>query len=358
VSAPSPGRPIRVVVVDDSPFMRKVLTLMLESDPVIRVVGTARDGEEGVETVRRLRPDLVTMDIEMPRMDGLAALRKIMLETPVPVMMVSSITTDGARATLDALELGAVDFIPKALSGESFDIARVQAELLHKVKSIVERKASPAPRRTSPPVVPMRPIDQPARTPNRPHHAMRLVVIGASTGGPAALQQIIPRLPRNLPVGILVAQHMPPVFTAQLADRLNAASQVTVREATDGDSVEPGTVLIAPGGKHMTVRRYGSRVRVRISIHPEDSLYHPCIDITMKSAADVFERAVLAVILTGMGSNGAAGLEQIKACGGVVIAQDEQSCVVYGMPKAAVEGGLADIVTPAERVADEIAGFF
>ena len=256
---------IKVLVVDDSAFMRKALSMMLESDPAIKVIGTARDGEEGVEMARRLKPDLVTMDIEMPRMDGLAALREIMKTDPIPVMMVSSLTTDGASATLDALEMGAVDFIPKQLSYVSLDIVKIKEDLLAKIKDIARRKgilmaqarranfarlsdtrapagATRPSRRTADPLAPLRSL-------RKRNHAVGIIAVGSSTGGPPALQAVIPRLPHNLPVGVVIAQHMPATFTQSMAERLNTLSKVSVKEAADGDSIEPGTVLIAPGGR-------------------------------------------------------------------------------------------------------------
>ena len=362
---------IRVVVVDDSAFMRKAITLMLESDPIIKVVGTARDGEEGVEKVRRLKPDLVTMDIEMPRMDGLAALREIMQKTPTPVMMISSVTTEGAQATLDALELGAVDFIPKQSSYVSLDIIKIRDDLLSKIKDIVRRKqvlmsryrqrarTSSAP--TTPGSIRGRSALGAAELPRilgKRNHPVSIIAIGSSTGGPPALQSIITALPRNLPVGIVVAQHMPRTFTASLAARLDSLSQVTVREAVNLEPLEPGTVLIAPGGQHLTVRRVGGKPVVQVSDRPLETLYHPCVDIMLQSVAEAYKQAAMGVILTGMGCNGLTGIRLLKAKGGVAIAQNEESCVVYGMPRAIIEANLADHVAPVEQIAGEILSFF
>ncbi|MEE8576419.1 MAG: chemotaxis-specific protein-glutamate methyltransferase CheB, partial [candidate division Zixibacteria bacterium] len=270
---------IRIVVVDDSAFMRKAITMMLESDPAIKVIGTARDGEEGVEKVRLLKPDLVTMDIEMPRMDGLTALRQIMAKNPTPVMMVSSVTTEGAQATMEALELGAVDFIPKQSSYVSLDIVKIRDELIGKIKDIVKRKhivlrqhrqrafrsaatgsaqsrqtTDYTHRTTEPPKV---------RILGKRKHTIAIIAIGSSTGGPPALQAIIPTLPKNLPVGVVIAQHMPPMFTKSMADRLNQLSRVEVREAVDNEPVMPGNVLICPGGKHLLVEKHNHRPVVR-----------------------------------------------------------------------------------------------
>jgi len=375
VTGTAAGKQIKILVVDDSAFMRKALCIMLESDPMIKVIGTARDGEEGVEKARRLKPDLVTMDIEMPRMDGLTALREIMSSNPVPVMMVSSLTTDGASATLDALEMGAVDFIPKQQSFVSLDIVKIKDDLLAKIKDIARRKSilMARHRRVSKAVKPGSgaPRPQPRRATSRPpvdmsvatpaakrNHNVGIVVVGSSTGGPPALQAVIPRLPRNLPVGLLVVQHMPAMFTKSLAERLDSLSKVNVREAADRDQIEPGQVLIAPGGKQMAIKRIGGRAQVAISDHPVEALYKPCVDNTVLSVADIYGKSTLAVMLTGMGSNGKQGFQAVKGKGGKVIAQNEDSCVVYGMPRAVIEAGLADHVVPIDNVASELLSYF
>ncbi len=304
---------VTVVVVDDSAFMRKAITMMLESDPTIKVIGTARDGEEGVEKVRRLKPDLVTMDIEMPRMDGLTALRADHVHQ-------SGAGDDdfidyhrGAQATLDALELGAVDFIPKQMSFVSLDIVKIKDELLQKIKHIVKRKSilmaryrtragfravtgQQAPGATAKSLI--RPSDKPVESAKaliKRHHNVNLIAIGSSTGGPPALQSVIPALPRSLPVGIVIAQHMPPMFTKSLAERLDQLSQVTVREAVNGESIEPGTVLIAPGGMHLTVVRRSGRLTAVVNAEPVGTLYHPCVDVLFNSVAETVGGAALGV---------------------------------------------------------------
>lgn len=348
--------------------MRKALTMMLESDPGIKVVGSARNGEEGIAKVRQLKPDLVTMDVEMPQMDGLTALRRIMASDPVPVMMVSSITTDGARATLDALELGAVDFIPKQMSYVSLDIVKIKDELIAKIRDIVSRKHILMARfRTRRSFRDAReglttlrtPLIQPGHTaPPKRHKKIDIIALGSSTGGPPALQTLISALPRNLPVGMVIAQHMPPMFTKSLAERLDSLSSVTVREAADGDPIEAGTVLIAPGGKHLTVKRYGGRARAVVSTEPSDTLYKPCVDVMLNSVAAAYGANIMTVILTGMGSNGLEGSRKVKSGGGIVIAQDEESCVVYGMPRAVAEARLTDHVAPIDGIAAEIVSYF
>ncbi|MCK4461360.1 MAG: chemotaxis response regulator protein-glutamate methylesterase, partial [candidate division Zixibacteria bacterium] len=313
-------------------------------------------------------------DIEMPRMDGLAALRAIMKTDPIPVMMVSSLTTDGASATLDALEMGAVDFIPKQLSYVSLDIVKIKDDLTAKIKDIVRRKgvlmararranfarlsdtrdsagASRPSRRTGGPPAPLRPL-------RKRNHSVGIIAIGSSTGGPPALQAVIPRLPRNLPVGVVIAQHMPATFTQSLAERLNTLSQVSVKEAADGDRIQPGTVLIAPGGRQMTVKRSSGGARTVISDQPAEALYRPCVDVLMSSVADSHGGATMGVILTGMGNNGVIGLQTVKARGGVIIAQNEETCVVYGMPRAAIEAGVTDHIVSIDSVADEIMTYF
>ncbi len=366
---------INVLVVDDSAFMRKAITMMLESDPGIKVIGTARDGEEGVEKVKLLKPDLVTMDIEMPRMDGLTALREIMKSDPTPVMMVSSITTEGAQATLEALDLGAVDFIPKQMSYVSLDIVKIKDDLLLKIKDIARRKnvlmaqhrqrafkrigrgptvSSIAPgghtNATGTPSVP--------RIIRKRQHVLGIVAIGSSTGGPPALQAVLTKLPKNLPVGVVVAQHMPPTFTKSLAERLDSLCQLNVREAVDGDKVEAGVVLIAPGGRHLTIKRRGAASFVVVSTEPSTTLYKPCVDIMLNSVADNYANTTMGVILTGMGNNGVFGMQNVKGKGGVVIAQNEETCVVYGMPRAVIEAGIADHIAGIDEIGAEIVSYF
>jgi two-component system, chemotaxis family, protein-glutamate methylesterase/glutaminase len=357
---------IKVVVVDDSAFMRKSLAIMLESDPEIKVVAVARDGKEGIEKIRELHPDLVTMDIEMPGMDGLTALGIIMKEMPLPVLMVSSLTTDGAKSTLDALNLGAVDFIPKDLSFVSLDIVKIKEELISKVKQIVQSRSlqfrmqrvsaasrgvlqSAAAGRPGSPAMP------PAARGAWPvKKGLRGMVLGISTGGPSALLQTIPKLPKDFPLGIAIVQHMPPRFTRSMAERLDGLSQVRVKEAEDGDRMEPGLVLVAPGGEHMSFRASGTSVKVKISNEPMNTLYRPCADVMMTSAVEAFNGPLLGVIMTGMGKDGLEGLKLIKQKGGYVVAQNEETCVVYGMPKAAVDGGVADLVVPLEDIPQAI----
>jgi len=353
---------IRVLVVDDSAFMRKAITIMLESDPQIKVIGTARNGLEGVEKAAELKPDLVTMDIEMPQMDGLTALRKIMNTNPVPVMMVSSLTSSGAKATLDALDLGAVDFIPKQLSYVSLDIVKIQDTLIKKIKEIHSRRrtlmASHAlgarKKKQNLPAAP----EMAKKIQSLKRKNMNVVAIGVSTGGPPALQKVIPQLPQSFPVGILIVQHMPPSFTKSLADRLNGLSQLHVKEAEQGETVVAGAVYISPGDKHMTVRKWGRSSEIQLSDKPYDTLHKPSVDVMLDSVAEVYRSGSLGVIMTGMGCDGVNGLRKIKSYGGQVIAQNENSCIVYGMPRAAIEEGLSDKIVALENISSAIVSYF
>jgi two-component system chemotaxis response regulator CheB len=352
------NRTISVIVIDDSAFMRKSLSMMLEADPQIKVVATARDGREGIEKIRALRPDLVTLDIEMPGMDGLTALRIIMKEMPLPVLMVSSLTNDGAQATLDALDLGAVDFIPKELSYVSLNIVKIKEELIAKVKHIalsrslsyrLQRiRAAAGADAAAPAVRPARVKSAPP--PRTSRTDLQALVIGVSTGGPYALMRMIPQLPASFPLGIAIVQHMPPKFTQSMAERLNGMSHLQVKEAENGEPLGPGKVLIAPGGQHLVFAANGHGVIVHCTTEPSTTLYRPSADVMMLSAAATFRGPLLGLIMTGMGKDGLEGLRLIKRQGGVVIAQDEESCVVYGMPKAAVDDGLADYVVPLDDI--------
>lgn len=346
---------IKVLIVDDSAFMRNAISSMLSSDPEIKVLATARDGLEAIDRIKSLKPDIVTMDIEMPRMDGITALKHIMEECPVPVMMVSSLTVDGAKVTLEALELGAVDFIPKNLSDLSINIVKLKELIIEKVKAIarkgiVRRRPAVLAGKTAGPVEAPR---IPARTIG--DRKVGLVAIGTSTGGPRALQDIIPRLPKEFPVPITIAQHMPQAFTGPFAERLNQISQVKVKEAEEGETLKPGVVYIAPGRGHMRVKRErGIESVLRISEDKEDYIYHPSVDALMQSVSECFPGRALGVILTGMGNDGLQGLIALKKTGGRIFAQNEESCVVYGMPKAVVDAGIADKVLSLEEMAGEI----
>ena len=327
---------------------------MLSSDSEIEVIGTARDGMEALEKVASLRPDIVTMDIEMPKMDGLTALKQIMAKNPVPVIMISSLTSEGAKATLDALEFGAVDFIPKNLSDLSVNIMKIREMLINKVKQITHKKLaspklrSPAPQKNPETSHSISPMPSTARR-------MGIVSIGTSTGGPKALHAILPHMPKDFPVPIIIAQHMPPAFTGPFAERLNQICKISVKEAEEGEPIRPGVALIAPGRGHMRVRRQRAiETVVTISENRDEFVYRPSVDALMFSVAECFPGRALGIILTGMGNDGLNGLTALKKTGGRVFAQNEETCIVYGMPKAVVDAGIADKVLPIEEMAGEI----
>lgn len=352
---------IQVMIVDDSPFMRKALERMLTCDD-IRVVGSARDGVEALEKIPQLEPDIVTLDVEMPRMDGLACLKRIMAEHPRPVLMVSSLTQEGAAATLEALAAGALDFISKESSLASASILQIQQELQEKVRKLARspkfaRKARPAASAApTVPAAPALPVARPA--PPRGTTGLlaaspraELLLIGTSTGGPKALQDLLPALPASLPVPCLVVQHMPGTFTGPFAERLNALAPLTIKEAEQGEPLRPGTVYIAPGGIHLKFRNRAGTACAELDPEPAASLHRPSVDVLFLSAAEQYQRPMLAMILTGMGSDGAKGMEALKAKGAHTLAEAEESCVVYGMPRAAFERGCVDQVAPLQDMA-------
>ncbi|TAN44303.1 MAG: chemotaxis response regulator protein-glutamate methylesterase [Nitrospirae bacterium] len=349
---------VKVLIVDDSAFMRNALTSMISSDPEIKIVGTARDGIDALEKIASLKPDVITLDVEMPRMDGLTTLKHIMERDPVSVIMVSSLTTDGAKVTLDALDLGAVDFIPKNLSDLSINIVKIKEMLVDKIKQI-GRKGRPKKRLpVSPkPLVSAAAHEIPKAMPSKitGDRRVSVVSIGTSTGGPKALQEIIPKLPKDFPLPILIAQHMPANFTGPFAERLNQLSEITVKEAAEGDVLKGGVAYVAPGKGHMRVRRpRGLETVISISEAKEDYIYRPSVDALMLSVAELFPGRALGVILTGMGNDGAKGIAEMKRTGARIFAQNEESCVVYGMPKAVVDAGTADKILSLEEIAGEI----
>ena len=350
---------IKVVVVDDSAFMRKAIGTMLDKDPEIEVVAYARDGEEGLEKIREHDPHVVTLDIEMPRMDGLTALKHIMMEMPRPVLMVSSLTTDGAESTLKAMEYGAVDFIPKQLSKVSLDIVKIEKDLLNKVKTIAKRKVRPRSARTRQSrekrVEPVRRKVVESRKKGK--QLRDVVAFGVSTGGPPVVQRILSELPPDFPAGILIAQHMPQAFTGPFAKRLGESCQLKVKEAENGDVLRPGCVFVSPGGKHLTIEQKVSRIDVVVGDEPRDALYRPSVNVLMSSVSKAVGARGVGVILTGMGSDGLLGIRELKTAGGKALAQSEETCVVYGMPKAIVDEGLADKVVSLEDMPAEIASF-
>lgn len=345
---------ITVLVVDDSAFMRKALSSMLEKDPGIKVIATARNGEEGLDAIRKHDPDVVTLDIEMPRMDGLTALKRIMMEMPRPVLMISSLTTEGAESTLKAMELGAVDFIPKQLSKVSLDIVRIEDDLREKVKQISRRKvrAPRAARSSAVSAAPAAPAKAAPVMRGRPKRDV--VAIGVSTGGPPAVQKVLSQLPADFPATILIAQHMPAAFTGPFAKRLDGVCKISVKEAVGGERLEPGTAYVAPGGKHLRLEQKGALMQVVVAEDPVDALYKPSANELIASVGNCVGRKALGVVLTGMGSDGAEGVKVLKQKGGRAIAQSDATCVVYGMPKAVVDAGLADDIVDIDDVANAI----
>ena len=384
---------IKVLIADDSAFMRKVLSDLFTGQPDFTVAGTAKNGKEAIELTKKLRPDLLTMDVNMPVMDGLNALAVIMEECPTPGVMLSSLTQEGTEATIRALSLGAVDFISKA-GGSISRIDTIAEDILKKCRNAAQAhvhkswrpgKAAPAPaakKAPAPPTMhriqlplrhsqkmaPSAPPEKPAGNPlfrrqqekaaasaakaGKPL-GQKLVAIGTSTGGPQALQTVITQLPADLPCGVVVVQHMPPGFTKALSDRLNSISAIKVKEAEDGDIIRPGQVYIAPGNYHMRVRSEGYHRKIVLSQEPPVGNHRPAVNVMFDSVAPV-GRELVAVIMTGMGCDGCEGMKKIKAAGGYSIAQDKDSCVVYGMPKAVVDAGLADEVRPVQYIARAI----
>ena len=354
----------RILIVDDSSFMRMAIRSVLSKDPSIDIVGTAADGMEGVEKAIALKPDLITMDVEMPRMDGITALKQIMAKAPTKVIMVSTLTNEGAKSTFEALDAGAIDYIPKNVTDSSDAQNIFRQELMRKIKEAVASRIRRIPSAPSA-SAPVRPATPAASAPSRPTASkftgkkIQYVGIGASTGGPVALQEVLSRIPVNFPYGVMVGIHMPKAFTGPYADRLNAKCSMTIREAVDGDILKPGLALVAPGGMHTTLVRQGSNIVVRTqptSAYPQ-YVYIPSVDLMMSSMAEATGGAMLGVILTGMGNDGFKGMQLLKQKGGVTIAQDEATSTIYGMPKACVDGGVADEVLPLGQIGFEISKF-
>ena len=339
------GNPIRVLIVDDSPLVRRTIEKLIDEDPGVKVVGIAADGLDALAKIRDLRPDVVTLDVLMPRLDGLKVLACVMRESPVRVLMLSSLTQEGADETLQALDLGAVDFIDKTALLVSGDPALAGRELLSKIRTAAAVNPSRLGRRE------MVRDGKSAVTSLLHPGGADVVVVGASTGGPPALQILIPALPGDLPAGVVVVQHIPAGFTRPLAGRLDAKSALSVREAEPGARVRPGEVLVAPGGSHLTFAKRGGELVVVLDSEPSGTLHRPSVDITMQSAAELWGRRSAGVLLTGMGTDGAWGMWAIRARGGWTLAESEESCVVYGMPRAAVELGAVSEVVPLDKMA-------
>ena len=344
---------IRVMIVDDSALVRRIASDILTSDPEIQVVATAAQAEFALQKLEKERPDVITLDMEMPGMGGLEAIRRIMAAHPTPIVVLSAHAQKGAELTLQALDLGAVDFVLKPSNSLSGGIPAIAKELIEKVKNASRVVfAGGAPREPLPPLVPEAPVR--VAPPSREGAEYELVAIGTSTGGPVALKTVLTMLSGDLPVGIVVVQHMPPVFTNAFAERLNACCRVAVKEAENGDPILPGRVLLAPGNWHMTVSRFGTEPRVLL--HQEENVngHRPSVDVLMHSVAMEYGGRAIGVIMTGMGKDGAEGLHELRKRGGHVIAQDKESSVIYGMNKEVVQNGDAHEVIPVDVIAARI----
>lgn len=344
----------RVLIVDDSSFARFTISRQLSADPEIEIVGVARDGIDALEMVKLLKPSVVTMDVEMPRMDGLSALKRIMSECPTPVVMLSSLTDADTDTTLTALERGAVDFFLKpslvSPAGDSWSAGKLAEKVKMAARVNISRLRirpggrvkHPRPKQPSP----GKPLPGGEHRPPAP-----IVIIGCSTGGPKALCQLIPNLPGDLPASILIVQHMPPGFTRSLAQRLDQLSQIEVKEARPGDQIKVGQALLAPGNYHMIVDSKGN---VELNRKPHQCGLRPAVDVTMEAASEAYSSLCIGVILTGMGFDGTRGAASIKEAGGKIIVEDESTCVIYGMPKSVVDSGNADKIVPLPHISREI----
>ncbi|UYZ23624.1 MULTISPECIES: protein-glutamate methylesterase/protein-glutamine glutaminase [Mesobacillus] len=356
----------RVLIVDDSAFMRKLINDFLSEHPEIEVIGTARNGEDAIKKCREFRPDVITLDVEMPKLNGLEVLKLIMKEHPLPVVMLSSTTKEGADTTLQAIQAGAVDFVAKPSGSISIDLHKIKTELIQKVlsaskanltkinfledsntvgkklESSIDSEIKPASNVTT------RGFTQ----------SKKIVCIGTSTGGPRALQQVITSLPKGLEVPILIVQHMPPGFTKSLANRLDSLSQIRVKEAEDGELLQKGTAYIAPGGFHLTVKTLGSSLAISLSQSPPRNGHRPSVDVMFESISTIKNYSKVAVIMTGMGSDGSKGLVEMKKNGIVkAIAESQDTSIVFGMPKAAIATNMVDEVANVENIAQSIMNY-
>lgn len=359
---------IKVLVVDDSAFMRKVISDMVNSDSSLEVIITAKDGVDAIEKAEKFRPDVITLDIEMPKMDGLQALDKLTHGLKIPVIMFSSLTQEGAQATLLALERGAFDFLPKPDNAYFSSFDEVQTELIDKIKAaskvnlnnLLDRtREIPEVRKTietQKNKIETSAQQQYGRLPEDGRRRLqKVVLIGTSTGGPRALQQVVPLLPKNLNAAVLIVQHMPPNFTKSLAERLNSMSNIEVKEAENGDEIMEGHAYIAPGNYHMKVKSRGAQSYViELDQNPNVEGHRPSATYMMKEVAPIFANKLVGVIMTGMGGDGSDGMVDIKKYGGKTIAEDESTCVVFGMPKVAISKNAVDYVVPLNKIAEQI----
>lgn len=339
---------IRTLVVDDSPFVRKVVREMLSRSPFIEVVGMARDGQEAFDLTEELKPDVITCDLTMPNVGGVEFVRRQMARGPVPILLLSASPSD-ADIVLQAIDAGAVDFVQKPTARASNDLLAVRDELIEKVKA-----AATAPLRNLQIELPSDSIPA-AIGRSAARHQVDVIAIGISTGGPQALRYLIPQIPADLPVPLLIVLHMPVGYTALYATKLAELSKLKVKEAADGDLVQPGTVILAQAGRHMTLARNSAgEVRVRLSIQPMDKPHRPSVDVLFQSMAEIYGSRCLAIVMTGMGDDGKQGAAWIKAQGGKVLTEAEETCVIYGMPRCVDEAGLSDASVPLTKMADAI----
>lgn len=343
------AEPIRVVLVDDSAFIRQAVQRMLTPLEGVEVIGTASSGSEGIALARTLRPDVIILDVNLPDGNGLEVLRTIMQVAPTAVLMLSTLTSDGADITMRALELGAVDFVDKASAGTAMDIHRLGPLIQEKVLTVAGaavQRGSPAPPLSPSPVA----VPVPPPTGGRPREgaAYDVVVIGSSTGGPRALMEVIGALPADLPAAVVVAQHMPPGFTHTLAERIDRRSAIRVTEARDGVPLEPGQVLIAPGGSQIRIERELGQLRVRVMEATGAYLHRPSVNLLFHSAAELVGSRAIGVVLTGMGDDGADGLQALREAGARTLAESEQTAIIYGMPRAAAPA--AERVLPLHAI--------
>lgn len=337
---------IKVLVVDDSAFMRMVLKDIIDKQPDMKVIGMAKDGLEAVEKVEKLKPDVVTLDVEMPKLNGFEALKIIMKKTPTRIIMVSSLTSRDAAITIECLESGALDFIQKPAGSTSWTFRQVQDDLLKKIHEAMK--------------VSINVLANPQKTITRKKResvqsiGKKILLIASSTGGPRSLDKVVPLLPEKIGVPVVIVQHMPAGFTKSLANRLDKISELKVKEAEEGDILEKDTVYIAPGNFHLGLKKSGTNISLYLDSSEKINNVRPAADFTFDSAAEIYKQNIVGVVLTGMGRDGTKGAFKIKHYGGKIIAESKETCVVYGMPKAIVEEGYADYILPNTQIADKI----
>lgn len=338
----------RVLIVDDSAFMRKVLEEMIRTDPRLEVVGQAKDGREAIAMAQTLQPDVLTMDINMPRMDGLEATQHIMTQNPRPILIVSSESREGAASTLRALDLGAIDFVTKPSSAIDLDMKTVRDELLNKLRMAAKvRVVRTAGKHESSGAVDAKSPAAPMRDLGATEAQHPLVMIAASTGGPATLMRLMPKFPKDFPAPVVLVQHMPATFTSQLSVQLTEVAKIRVKEAEANEALQPGTFYVCPGSHHLRISLTG---RIKLDDGPRISGYRPCADVAFESAAAYAGANVIAVVLTGMGNDGAKGVQCVKAARGTVLAQDEATSVIFGMPQEAIRTGVVDQVVGIDEM--------